>query len=139
MMPSQQTRILIVEDNLNMQSFIYKTIFDLRENMVVHFVSNGEDALTYLDRTRPNLVITDLLMPRLNGIDLMRKVRDEHGLEYVRFMLVTGGLTTDVGMCEADIKSMFGCIIVRKPFRPAFLRATVNSLLEEVENEQVGS
>lgn len=138
-MSEQQTRILIVEDNLSMQSFIHKTIFDLRANMVVDFVSNGEDALVYLDHTRPDLVITDLLMPRLNGIDLMRKVRDTHGLEYVRFMLVTGGLTTDVGMCEADIKSMFGCIVVRKPFRPMFLRATVNALLEEVENERVES
>jgi CheY-like chemotaxis protein len=130
------TKILVVEDNLDMQRFICEIVKTVRDEVVVDFVSNGNAALEYLNAEAPTLVITDLLMPGISGLDLIRKVHELHGMTYVRFMLVTGGLTTDFvrDLSEADIKSKFGCVVVRKPFRPAYLRQAVLNLLKEVED-----
>lgn len=131
-----RTHILVVEDNLDMQAFIYSIISKIRDNVVVDFASDGLSAIDYLTIRVPDLVITDLLMPGLSGIDLMARVQEVYGQNHVRFLLVTGGLTSDLGsgLTEASINSKYGCIVVRKPFRTSLLRKTVDELLKEAED-----
>lgn len=126
--------ILIVEDNLEMQTFIFSIISNVRENLHVDFVNDGLAAVDYLTYSTPDLVITDFLMPGLNGIELMSRVREVHGAS-IRFILVTGGLSSDMapGLTEADIKANYNCLVIRKPFRTSVLRSTVDNTLMEVE------
>lgn len=129
-----KTHVLIVEDNAEMQMFIKGIIEKLRPNMVVDFVNDGLSAVDYLTVKVPDLVITDLLMPGLNGLELMGRVQEAYGMRHVRFILVTGGLSIVGNVTENEIYSKYCCRVIRKPFRASVLRAEVDSLLKEVED-----
>lgn len=131
-----KTHVLIVEDSQDMQVFINNIIKSLRPNMEIDFVSDGLSAVDYLTIRVPDLVITDMLMPGLNGLELMGRVQETYGMNHVRFLLVTGGLsiTSTDGITEAEVYSKFCCRIIRKPFRSSILRAEVDKLLREVED-----
>jgi DNA-binding NarL/FixJ family response regulator len=50
---------------------------DVRHNVVVGEAADGEEALAVVLRERPDIVVTDLIMPRLNGVELIRRIRQE--------------------------------------------------------------
>ena len=68
-------RILIVDDEPNVAFFFKKHLELVDNSYVVISVRSGEEALTELKRYRYELMITDLRMPRMNGLDLLEEVR----------------------------------------------------------------
>jgi CheY-like chemotaxis protein len=80
-------KILIVEDDFDTRyvlSLILKT-----EGYEVITAADGECALNVAVEQRPDLIITDINMPRLNGIDLTRKIRDKHETARVPILAIT--------------------------------------------------
>jgi CheY-like chemotaxis protein len=80
-------KILIVEDDFDTRyvlSLILKT-----EGYEVLTAADGECALTVAVEQRPDLIITDINMPRLNGIDLTRKIRDKRETASVPILAIT--------------------------------------------------
>ena len=69
-----EKKILIVDDNLNMASLLSDIleVFQCQSSQA----SNGEEALRLLNEDKFDLVITDLRMPKMNGIDLLRVVKE---------------------------------------------------------------
>ena len=51
--------------------------------VVVGEAANGEEALEAVERFRPSLIITDLKMPRMDGIELLRRLREQGSRAYV--------------------------------------------------------
>lgn len=68
-----QARILVVDDELSMREFL--AILLEGEGYLVDQAESAEDALTLLDQQRYDMVISDVLMPGLSGIDLLAKVK----------------------------------------------------------------
>ena len=66
---------MVVEDTADLLAGIQELL--LKEGYQVSAVRNGVKALKLLPLARPDLIITDLLMPEMNGFDLIRKVREE--------------------------------------------------------------
>ena len=65
--------ILIVDDEENVRRLLQK-IF-IRENYITHIASNAEAALHIIDTCQVDVVITDIKMPGMSGIELLNKIR----------------------------------------------------------------
>jgi CheY-like chemotaxis protein len=88
---------------------------------------NGEAGLRELERARPDLIITDYLMPGMTGAELVRRARVQ--LPEVPMIIATG---------YADMKAIEEVIgddmLLRKPFQLAELAAIVERALQKVES-----
>lgn len=65
--------ILVTEDDIPIRRLMTETL--RREGFTVREAANGEEALTALEREQFELLVTDLMMPKLDGIDLIREIR----------------------------------------------------------------
>lgn len=109
-MDPQSVDILLVEDNPDHVELILRT---LRENNVVnqvHVVTNGEEALDFLyqrgkyaDAPRPVLILLDIKLPRVDGIEVLRRIKADPELRSIPVVM----LTTSAG--EQEIVESYSC------------------------------
>ncbi|MGH9857130.1 MAG: ATP-binding response regulator, partial [Acidobacteriota bacterium] len=78
--------ILIVEDNRNLRELLKG---GLREYYAVTEAENGMEALEKMNEHRPDLIITDLMMPGLDGLNLCRHVKQDPALNQIPIILIT--------------------------------------------------
>ncbi len=122
-----EQKILIVDDESHIRMLIEQTLEEL-EDEGVEFLSaeNGEDALGIIQEEKPNLVFLDVMMPKMNGMEVCRRVKKDLGMNDVFIILLTAkgqeldrqkGL--DVG---ADV-------YMTKPFDPEVLLTKAKEVL----------
>ena len=94
----------------------------------VSTASDGQSAWKTIQAERPQVVISDLQMPKMDGLELVRKMRSETAFENVPVILLTAkGFELD----EADLHEELGInAVICKPFSPRELLALVQSLIE---------
>ena len=117
-------KILIVDDSESIREVVSFTLENAGHDVLV--AVDGEDALKFLDGRSIDLIITDLHMPALDGIGLIKKVRAMD--EYARIPILF--LTTEsqaAKKLEAKEAGATGWII--KPFVPEKLLAALNKVL----------
>jgi len=71
----EQTRILIVDDDLDLLDTLREYLEDLGDGYVVETAARGIEALEMVARARPHLVILDVEMPGMNGIQVLKSLR----------------------------------------------------------------
>jgi CheY-like chemotaxis protein len=122
---SKSKKILIVEDDFDtryVMSLILKG-----EGYDVITVADGECALNVAFEQKPDLVITDLNMPRLNGIELTRQIRLKHEMAELPIIAITAyGQSTASNAMAAGASACARKPIVFKEFIPM-----IKSLLAE--------
>ena len=85
-----EKKILIVDDEAHIRMLIEQTLEDLEDEGVEFFsADNGQTALELIESEKPNLVFLDVMMPKMNGMDVCRKVKQELGLADVFIVLLT--------------------------------------------------
>jgi DNA-binding response OmpR family regulator len=117
-------RILIVDDEPNiaasLEFLLQRGGYDVR---VAH---NGEEALAQAESFRPELVLLDVMMPRLNGYEVCQRLRQgENGTAVKIVMLTARGREVDVEKGRALGADLY----VTKPFSTRELVAQVRELL----------
>jgi len=117
-------RILIVDD----QPFIAKIIeFNLdRACYQVEYCRDAEAALIRLKNTPPDLVISDIFMPKVTGIELCRFVRETLMLTQLPIIMLTS--QGDAEAAEASLNAGANTFMT-KPFSPRELSAKIDELL----------
>lgn len=123
----KQATILVVEDNRDLNNYICSCLAD-RYNVVG--VTNGEDALTKAVNLLPNLIITDLMMPKMNGIELIRRLKKDMNTSHIPIIMVTAKTGTD------DIKEGYAAgadEYITKPFDASILKVRVDNLIQNRE------
>ena len=85
-----EKKILIVDDEAHIRMLIEQTLEEL-EDEGVEFLSaeNGEIALEIIQAEKPNLVFLDVMMPKMNGMEVCRKVKKELEMNDVFIVLLT--------------------------------------------------
>lgn len=116
--------ILIVDDSESIREVVSFTLENEGHNVMV--ASDGTDALKFLDGRKIDLIITDLHMPQMNGIELIKKVRKTEDYKRIPILFLTTESQRDRKM-EAKAAGATGWII--KPFVPAKLIAALNKVL----------
>lgn len=79
-------RIVLADDNADMRRYVQELLAPLYE---IEAVADGEQALAAIRRTRPDLVIADVMMPRLDGFGLLRALRADGALRKVPVLLLS--------------------------------------------------
>jgi two-component system response regulator MtrA len=117
-------RVLVVDDDAALAEML--GIVLRREGLEPTFVSSGDRALEAFRRTRPDVVLLDLMLPGRDGLDVCRDIRAESGVPIV--MLTARTDTADVvrGL-EAGADDY-----VVKPFKPAELLARIRARLRRL-------
>jgi two-component system chemotaxis response regulator CheY len=119
-------RILIVEDSGTMRSLIAATLEDLDQPVKVDEAENGFEALRLLPQQSYDLIITDINMPDINGLELVSFVKGNPGHREVPLVIVS----TEGSERDRDRGMELGAnAYLVKPFSPDELRRVVQDLL----------
>jgi two-component system response regulator RegX3 len=90
------TRVLVVEDE---PSFVEALVVGLeREGFDVDIAVDGVAALEAFERQRPDLVLLDVMLPRLSGIDVCRRIREVSGVPIIMVTAKASEIDTVVGL-----------------------------------------
>ncbi|HPD95793.1 MAG: response regulator [Bacteroidales bacterium] len=116
--------ILIVDDSESIREVVNFTLQN--EGYDVLIGVDGKDALKYLDGRAIDLIITDLHMPEMDGIELIKNVRRMGTYERIPILFLTTESQT-AKKIEAKEAGATGWII--KPFVPAKLIAAINKVI----------
>ncbi len=116
--------ILLADDNADMRDYVRRL---LAERYEIAAVANGEVALERASRQRPDLILSDVMMPQLDGFGLLQRVRGDPELREVPFIL----LSARAGE-EARVEGMTAGVddYITKPFAARELLARVGAALE---------
>ena len=116
--------ILIVEDNDELRKFIAD---NLDEKYTVATASNGVEAIKTLEKKPADLIVSDIMMPDMDGIELCRAVRSNRSLDHIPIVLLSA--KTDV---ETKVEGLnIGAnAYIEKPFSVEQLKAQIKSILE---------
>lgn len=117
--------LLIVDDELGMRQFL--THLFQREGHDVRAVDNGRDAIELLGQAPADLIISDVRMPDMNGIELLRAARDLFPAVEVIMMTAFANVET---AREAFLLGAFD--FVQKPFDNELLKETVTRALQKI-------
>lgn len=83
-------KLLIVDDEAHIRMLIEQTLEDLEdEGVELLFAENGAQALEIIQQEEPNLVFLDVMMPKMNGMEVCQKVKKELNLSHVYIILLT--------------------------------------------------
>lgn len=120
-------RILIAEDNPELAAFI---LSQLVEDFDVRVAEDGEKALQLAREWKPHLILSDVMMPKRDGLSLCRAVRNDEALSEVRVVLLTA-LTHRDAMLKGWEAGADDYLF--KPFNPQELKARVRSIVRLAE------
>ena len=123
-MESREKTILIVEDDDDIRELIEITLEDSQYSL--RTASDGEVGLNAILLQRPDLVILDWMMPRLTGIELLRKIRENPSTSGISVIVLTS--ITEVKH-EEEVQSLGIFSYLQKPFSPLELIQTVQAAL----------
>ncbi|NLK14786.1 MAG: response regulator [Bacteroidales bacterium] len=123
-MDSHGEKILIVDDSESIREVVSFTLENAGHEVVK--AVDGQDALKYLDGQKYDLIITDLHMPNLNGIELIKKVRTIEEYKFIPILFLTTESQTAKKM-EARDAGATGWIV--KPFVPEKLLEAIKKVV----------
>jgi two-component system, cell cycle response regulator DivK len=117
-------RILHVEDN-PANRMIVRDLLEFQGYQVVE-ISNGEEALAAAEREHPDLILMDIQLPRISGLEASRRIKARENLRHIPIIAVTSfALSGDDQKAAAA-----GCdAYIAKPYRPRDLLQLIKSLL----------
>ena len=117
------TKILIVEDD-PLMSRMYQKIFKF-EGFEVDFAGNGEEGLEKIRTTKPTLVLLDVMMPKMNGLEVLEKVKIDPETKGIPIIM----LTNLAGTQDAEAALAKGAVryIIKSENEP---KAVVNMVKE---------
>ena len=122
--------ILVVDDNADMRSYVERI---LRKEYRVILAKDGAEAFEHARRLRPELIVTDVMMPKMSGHDLLQAVRADKGLRStpVIFLTARAGTEARVESLEAGADDYLS-----KPFDELELLARVSNLIRTRAQER---
>jgi len=120
MKPDSRRKVLIVDDEHFVRQLV--SLILTNEGYVVLEAENGNDALTKLKDYEVGMVITDLRMPQMNGIEFVRELKKQPHYISVPVVMITSDFE-GYRMDEAKKAGVYQCI--PKPFIPQQLMETV--------------
>ena len=135
-LPSLQTAnetieeyVLVVEDNLELSHYIYEL---LQKEHTVYFAANGHEALQQIELQAPIAIITDWMMPVMDGEALIKHLKNSKKFAAIPVLMLTA---------RTDVKEQLAVLRIglddylTKPFDATVLKAHLNHLIEQARQQ----
>ncbi len=123
-MSSEQPLILLVEDNSNISKLI--TFKLSKSGYSIEHRDNGAKGWEAVKELKPDLVILDVMLPGMNGFDILQKIRENEDTKDTKVMMLT------TKSREEDLERGFSMEVedyLSKPFKPAELLMRIKKIL----------
>jgi len=122
------SKVLIVDDDPKLLKMLQRTL--VYENLTVFTAANGLEALPIVTAQQPDLIILDWMMPHMDGLTFIQRLRDQNDHTLVLMITAKDAIENRVEGLESGADDY-----LVKPFAPAELVARVHALLRRVENK----
>lgn len=125
--PSESKKILVVEDNPEIQKYICQS---LQHKYHCLKASNGEEGLLLAQKENPSIIITDLMMPVMDGLTMIKKIKKDFNISHIPVVAVTAKATLqdEIEGIESGADAY-----IQKPFNTIHLLATIDNLIKQRE------
>ncbi len=120
---NSKSRLLIVEDNQELRHFLKE---HLEDNYRVLEACHGQEALDILNNDPVDVILSDVMMPIMNGIDLCKQVKENQELNHIPFVLLTAKTSAK---SRIEGRESGADIYLAKPFSLEELKLTINNIL----------
>jgi len=118
-------RILVVDDNAEIREIVKEYLTE--DDCIIEGSDNGKNALEKYLKNPFDIIITDLMMPKMSGIDLIKQIKQINDI--TEFIIITGYASLDTAM-EAIKLGAFDYIV--KPFRIEELKVATKNAKEKI-------
>lgn len=117
-----QRKVVVIVDDDQLQRYIFTNL--LRDlNVIIKEAENGRDALDLIAATHVDLVLTDNMMPTMNGEEMILKLRSSPATAHIPIIMVTGA-SINLGRMKPHVNALF-----IKPIQPSEFLETVKKFL----------
>ncbi|MBU3917556.1 response regulator [bacterium] len=130
---ASEKKILVVDDEPDVRDFLSTCLEDA--GFQVETAIDGFDALEKIEKNLPDLITLDLVMPRISGIKLMRKLRKHDTWKNIPVIIVTAHAKDELG--QKDLAELYAeevrpspDHILEKPITPSNLVAGIGKILK---------
>lgn len=126
-------KILIVEDD-PLISRMYQRVFTF-EGFEVEMARDGQEGLEKMNRQKPNLTLLDVMMPKMTGIDVLKKMKADEKLKNVPVII----LTNLSGMKDAETAIELGAVkfIIKSDNKPTDVVKQVREILKGYTRDEI--
>lgn len=118
--------VLIIDDDPKLLKMLQRTL--VYENLNVLTATNGLEALPLVQSQRPDLIIVDWMMPKMDGLSFIQRLRDEENKTLILMLTARDAVENRVEGLESGADDY-----LVKPFAPAELVARVHAMMRRVE------
>ncbi len=125
--PKTKYRVLIVEDEAEIRHYLHNELADMYH---IKECVNGKEALDYILKEKPDLVISDVMMPEMDGITLCKKLKANSNINHIPIILLTAKSRDEDKAEGFDIGAD---AYVAKPFNVDLLKKRIANIIENRE------
>ncbi len=117
--------LLVVEDDEDIRQYLVR---ELSANFTVFTATNGKEALAHIENQEVSLIVSDVMMPKMNGFELCHAVKNNINFSHIPIILLTA--------LSNERQQLYGTATgaddyIAKPFNSDFLRLKIMRLLEQ--------
>lgn len=127
-------KLLIIEDDGELQQ-VLSVVFN-REGYELHYAFNGKEGYDKMLAVQPDLVLLDLMMPVLNGIEVIKLAATNVSLRDIPIIVMTGH-SDKASMLENTIKAEGVRAYLKKPFELQEVRSLVRRMLSQYRRDPI--
>lgn len=118
------TNVLLVEDTSSLAAEIIDIL--RMENFYVSLAKNGMDALNQLKNRIPDIVISDLFMPEIDGFQLITELKNDSKLKHLPIIILSARTTPDT---IEKVKELGADLFIQKPCDSRYLVGSIKNVL----------
>lgn len=121
---SEKITILVVDDNIEVLFFISKILSDKKFNILT--ANNGVEGFDKAKEVIPDIILSDVLMPQMDGYEFCKKIRNDSDLSHIPVILLTAKVSKEDYISGYNAGAT---IFVEKPFYPEVLLSQIDNVL----------
>ena len=118
--------LLIVDDSSMMRAMLRRAVGLAEPSVVIHEAGNGAEAIEVLERHHVDALFTDINMPVMSGMDLLRALPDR-GWQHIQAVIIS---TDGTEVRHAEAMSLNVQMYLTKPFAPGALQDVLDRVME---------
>lgn len=119
-------KLLLVDDEEGIRRFLGLTLMDLGYD--VETADNGESALKLIEKVNPAVILTDIKMPRMDGIELLKAVKADH--PHIEVIMLTGHGDLDLAIESLKFEA---ADFITKPIDDEVLEISLSRVMEKIQ------